>query len=113
MSKPSSEAIAQAALIEARLANEKKSLITSYLLWFITGWWCAGHYFYLGQWLLGILRIILLIVSIDGFNESSPAVMGFIILAVWWVADIILIPPLIKRNTVKQRKKLLAKANLS
>jgi hypothetical protein len=111
----SSDAIAKAALIEARLANEKKSTFTAYLLWFFFGF--AGiHYFYLSQRVLGAVRLIAAIalpfmMSAEAEQptiESSNAMLVLGVLAIWWVVDLFMIPCLIKKATAKRRKELRA-----
>jgi TM2 domain-containing membrane protein YozV len=77
-------------LIETRVANDGKSAVVAYLLWFFLGVF-AGHRFYLGRPLSAILQIL-----------SYFILIGF----VWWVIDFFLLPDMIRRENDNLRYRL-------
>ena len=116
--------VEQQMLIEARIANEKKSTLAAYLLWFFLGS-LAAHCFYLGKWKTGLLRLILGIVGILGFSiggigllastsqqqiEGSTAISSFfgvilLILGIWMIVDLFTIPKTIRQHQEALRQK--------
>ncbi len=77
-------------LIETRVANDGKSAVVAYLLWFFLGIF-AAHRFYLGRPLSAILQIL-----------SYFILIGFI----WWVIDFFLLPGLIRQENDNLRYRL-------
>ena len=82
----------QEMLIETRIANEQKSVLVAYLLWFFLGI-VSLHRFYLGRPVSAILQII-----------SYLIVIGII----WWLIDALLIPGMVDRNREELRRKYRA-----
>lgn len=78
-------------LIEARIANDRKSTGVAYALWFFLGI-ISAHRFYLGRPISAILQIL-----------SYFIVIGFI----WWVVDVFLIPDMVRRHTAKLRSQMM------
>ena len=77
-------------LIETRVANDGKSAVVAYLLWFFLGIF-AAHRFYLGRPLSAILQIL----------------SYFILIGVlWWVLDFFLLPGMIRQENDKLRNRL-------
>lgn len=81
----------QQLLIEARIANERKSTGVTYALWFFLGL-ISAHRFYLGRPISAILQIL-----------SYFIVIGF----AWWFIDAFLIPDMIRKHQAKMRSELL------
>lgn len=81
----------QEILVEARLANERKSVGVAYALWFFLGI-LSLHRFYLGRPVSAILQIL-----------SYFIVVGFI----WWIVDAFLIPDMVRQHSAKIREMLL------
>jgi TM2 domain-containing membrane protein YozV len=77
-------------LIETRVANDGKSAVVAYLLWFFLGVF-AAHRFYLGRPLSAVLQIL-----------SYFILIGF----VWWVIDFFLLPGMIRQENDKLRYRL-------
>lgn len=81
----------QQILIEARIANERKSAGVAYAFWFFLGI-VSAHRFYLGKPGTAILQIL-----------SYLIVIGF----VWWVIDAFLIPDMIRKHQARLRSEML------
>jgi TM2 domain-containing membrane protein YozV len=77
-------------LIETRVANDGKSAVVAYLLWFFLGVF-AAHRFYLGRPLSAILQIL-----------SYFILIGF----VWWVIDFFLLPGMTRQENDNLRYRL-------
>jgi hypothetical protein len=105
----------QLLLIEARVANEKKSVGLAYLLWFLLG--ALGiHNFYLGKILLGLFELLGGIVAI-GFLVSGTlaggaagglAFLGVLCLVVWgaaYIVDLFLIPRRVRLHSQRLRER--------
>ncbi|MFT3689278.1 TM2 domain-containing protein [Paenirhodobacter sp.] len=90
--------------IEQRIANEKKSALVAYLLWFFLGFFGA-HRFYLGRWVSGLVMLALF-----GIGSALAVVLvGYLplaVVAVWWVIDALLIPGMIGRDVRTLRDSL-------
>lgn len=90
--------------IEQRIANEKKSALAAYLLWFFLGFFGA-HRFYLGRWVSGLIMLALF-----GIGSALAVVLvGYLplaVVAVWWVIDALLIPGMIGRDVRGLRGRL-------
>lgn len=81
----------QEILVEARLANEKKSVGVAFALWFFLGI-ISAHRFYLGRPVSAILQIL-----------SYFIFVGII----WWVVDAFLITDMAHKHSAKVRENLL------
>lgn len=79
-------------LIEARIANEQKSVAVAYALWFFFGL-ISLHRFYLGRPISAILQIL-----------SYLVLIGFF----WWLADAFLIPDMARRYRARLRETMLS-----
>lgn len=85
-------------LIEQRIANEKPSTGTAYLLCFFLGAFGA-HRLYLGDKGTGILMLIL-----------GLTFVGLIVTGVWALIDLFLIPSMIARRIDELRTRLTLQA---
>lgn len=81
----------QQILIEARIANERKSTGVAYALWFFL-WFVSAHRFYLGRPGTAILQIL-----------SYFIFIGFI----WVLVDAFLIPDMIRKHQGQLRERML------
>lgn len=79
-------------LVEARIANEQKSVGVAYALWFFLGFFSA-HRFYLNRPGTAILQIF-----------SYFILVGF----VWWLIDAFLIGDMIERDRQRLRMRLMS-----
>lgn len=104
----------QQLVVEARVANEKKSAAIAYILWFFLGT-IALHSFYLGQWKIGLFRIILALFAYfelgAGLVEGDEGALGaawllIITLGIWLLVDLFRIPTIIKKLQNKQRQEI-------
>lgn len=77
-------------VVEARVANEQKSAVVAYLLWFFLGL-LSLHRFYLGRPGTAILQIL-----------SYFVLIGF----VWWIIDGFLIPGMVDGHRNRVRAKI-------
>jgi len=77
---------------------EKKSLLVAYLLWAFLGY-VGAHRFYLGRPLSGFIMLLLsgvtLLLAFASFGLLS---FLWLIVAVWWVIDALLIPGIAARR---------------
>lgn len=77
---------------------EKKSLLVAYLLWAFLGY-VGAHRFYLGRPLSGFIMLLLsgvtLLLAFASFWLLS---FLWVIVAVWWVIDALLIPGIAARR---------------
>lgn len=90
--------------IEQRLANEAKSPMVAYLLWFFLGA-IGGHRLYLGHGLSALLMAALTIIGIP----TAVVMFGLALLttvAIWWVWDAFAIPTMIDRQKHRIRRAL-------
>ena len=78
-------------LIEARIANDRKSTGVTYALWFFLGL-LSLHRFYLGKPGTAILQIL-----------SYFILIGFI----WWFIDAFLIPDMVRKHTDQMRSRMM------
>lgn len=99
----------------------KKSTGVAYLLWFFFGW-LGVHYFYLGNTGLGITRLALSVIPVIFLilfsvfatvgNDVAAgaflllAIMLFIVGVVWQIAEIFLIPSLVKNHNLQVIQKI-------
>ncbi len=108
----------QLLLIEARVANEKKSVGLAYLLWFLLGG-LGIHNFYLGKFLLGLFELLGGVVAIGllvtgtlaGGAAGGLAVLGILCLIVWgaaYIADLFLIPRRVRLHSQRLRERYAA-----
>ncbi|MBO9428744.1 TM2 domain-containing protein [Sulfitobacter sp. R18_1] len=96
----------QQMLIEQRVANEAKTPVVAYLLWFFLGSF-GGHRFYLGKKTSGIVMAVLTLVGI----LTTAILIGFLILigvGVWVLIDAIMIPKVLAEHREELRKELEA-----
>jgi hypothetical protein len=108
----------QLLLIEARVANEKKSVGLAYLLWFFLG--ALGiHNFYLGKILLGLFELLGGIVAIGllvtgalaGGAAGGLAFLGLLCLIVWgaaYIVDLFLIPRRVRLHSQRLRERYMS-----
>ena len=94
----------QMTYIEQRLANDKKSALVAYALWFFVGWFGA-HRFYFGKNKIAILFIALAFISIITF-VFLIGIATAIVLVVWVIVDAFLIPSWIVQDTQEKRERL-------
>jgi len=83
----------RALYIEQRIANERKSALVAYLLWFFVGM-LGAHRFYLGRWVSGLIMLVLFGIG----SALSFILVGYLPLAIvglWWLIDALLIPGMI------------------
>ncbi|NGM46833.1 TM2 domain-containing protein [Rhodobacter sp. SGA-6-6] len=85
-------------LIEARLANERKSTGVAYLLWFFLGG-LGAHRFYLGRPGTAVIQILLLL---TGIFLLVPLVFW----GIWLLVDLFLIPGMISGDLAARRAQL-------
>ncbi|QLQ19144.1 MAG: TM2 domain-containing protein [Exiguobacterium profundum] len=94
----------QQMLVEQRLANDKKSTLVAYLLWFFVGPFGA-HRYYLGKTASGLVMLALLIVGFLTVVLYIGAIfLG--ILGIWMIVDAFLIPGLVEQNTAAARERI-------
>ena len=97
--------IQQMTLAETRLSNEKKSVGTAYILWFLLGSF-AAHRFYLGSTGVAITQLILIWLG----ALLSAVVIGIpmIVVGVIWVfIDAFLIPGMVARDAEAKRSRIM------
>ncbi|WP_406720940.1 TM2 domain-containing protein [Thioclava litoralis] len=91
--------------VEQRVANEKKSALIAYLLWFFLPM-LGVHRFYLGRWMSGLIMLALF-----GIGTALAVILiGYIPLtfvALWWVIDALLIPGMIRRDMDEMRARYM------
>ncbi|KFE34408.1 TM2 domain-containing protein [Thioclava atlantica] len=96
---------ARALYIEQRVANEKKSALAAYLLWFLLPM-LGVHRMYLGRVGSGIIMLLL-----TGLGTLfAPVLIGYIPLAfvgLWWLIDALLIPGMISQGMAETRWRLM------
>ena len=103
--------------IEARVANEKKSVGLAYLLWFLLGG-LGIHNFYLGKILLGLFELLGGIVAIGllvtgtlaGGAAGGLAFLGILCLVVWgaaYIVDLFLIPRRVRLHSQRLRERYM------
>jgi TM2 domain-containing membrane protein YozV len=95
----------RALYIEQRIANEGRSALVAYLLWFFLGFFGA-HRFYLGRWASGLLMLVLFGVG----SALTFLLVGYIPLALvglWWLLDALLIPGMIAADNAALRFMLM------
>ena len=97
--------VSKLALIEARLANEKKSTVVAYLLWFFFGGF-GFHDFYLRKSMAGIGHLVLALFVFLGMFIPIIAMIAGGALFVWQVVDLFLIPSYIRAVTDADRLKM-------
>ncbi len=92
-------------LVEARIANESKSVLTAYAVWFFLVFFeCTGSTFNPG-------RLFMIVLTIGGFVVMlSGSALGALlaISAVIFLADLFLIPGMVERHRNELREKLSA-----
>lgn len=99
----------QLILVEQRLANDKKSTLVAYLLWFFLGGF-GVHRFYLGKTGSGAIMLGLLILGL--LTTVIYIGIAFLLaLAIWMIVDAFLIPGMITENTAQQRLRLQLEMN--
>lgn len=95
----------RALYIEQRVANEGRSALLAYLLWFFLGFF-GVHRFYLGRWVSGLLMLILFGIG----SALTVLLVGYLPLAfvaLWWALDALLIPGMIASDNAWLRLRLM------
>jgi len=92
-------------LIEARLANERKSVVVAYLLFLFLGGF-GFHNFYLGRILLGVIELALAILGWILIFAAGLGIVFLIPLGILLLIDLFIIPGGIKKNLDKRRHEL-------
>ncbi|OOY18343.1 TM2 domain-containing protein [Thioclava sp. DLFJ4-1] len=86
---------ARALYIEQRVANEKKSALLGYVLWFMLPM-LGVHRMYMGRVFSGVVML-----ALTGIGTLlSPILIGFIPLGLaglWWLIDALLIPGMVSQ----------------
>lgn len=94
----------QQLLIEQRVTNEAKSPFVAYLLAILL-WGFGAHRFYLGRYLSGAIML-----ALWGLGWlTAPILIGWIpiaFVALWMVADLFLIPGMIREDQAVLRQQL-------
>lgn len=94
--------------IEQRVANEGKSIIIAYLLWFFFGF-LGAHRFYLNEPIGSFGIILLTALGLLGPGMQIPYAFILFVIAAGWVAlDLFLIPGLVARSREEMRRDLIA-----
>lgn len=101
-------------LIEARVANDRKSAGLAYVLWFFIGGSGAQN-FYLGKPLLGLMQLgcavvggILVATGLAAGGASAAVGLGVLaLLGLTWIADLFLIPSRARAYSERVRRKML------
>ena len=94
----------RALYIEQRVANESRSALVAYLLWFFLGFFGA-HRFYLGRWGTGLVQLMLF-----GIGSALAFILiGYLplaLLGLWWLIDALLVPGMISADNAVLRWRL-------
>lgn len=91
---------------EQRVSNEKPSALVAYALWFFLGY-LGAHRFYLGRIGTGLMMLLLFGIG----TLTAPILIGWVplvILALWWVLDLVLISSIIRDKCDKIRDRVYA-----
>lgn len=75
-------------------STQSRSLAIAYLLWLLLGGF-GVHRFYLGHTRSGLYMLGLCILS-SILMVVAVGLLGYIALAIWWVADAFLMPSLLR-----------------
>jgi TM2 domain-containing membrane protein YozV len=113
--EPTNTELNRMMLIEARVANDKKSAGLAYVLWFFIGGSGAQN-FYLGKPLLGLLQLgcavvggVMLATGLAAGGTPSAAI-GIALLALLgltWIMDLFLIPSRVRAYSNRVRQRML------
>ncbi|QPZ90757.1 TM2 domain-containing protein [Thioclava electrotropha] len=99
---------ARALYIEQRVANEKKSALLGYVLWFMLPM-LGVHRMYMGRVFSGAVML-----ALTGIGTLlSPILIGFIPLGLaglWWLIDALLIPGMVSQDMAETRWRLMQEA---
>ncbi|PFG62834.1 TM2 domain-containing membrane protein YozV [Thioclava sp. ES.031] len=99
---------ARALYIEQRVANEKKSALLGYVLWFMLPM-LGVHRMYMGRVFSGVVML-----ALTGIGTLlSPILIGFIPLGLaglWWLIDALLIPGMVSQDMAETRWRLMQEA---
>lgn len=96
----------RALYIEQRVANESRSALVAYLLWFFLGFFGA-HRFYLGRWGSGLVQLVLFGIG----SALTFLLVGYLplaLLGLWWLLDALLIPGMISSDNALLRWQISA-----
>jgi hypothetical protein len=105
--------VQQQQLVEARVANDRKSVGLAYVLWFFLGLW-GIHNFYLSRpklalfQLLGAGAAVVIILTAGGSGSGGLGAVGGLILIAWgltFIGDVFFIPGRAKRYSEELRAK--------
>jgi len=113
-SEPTNTDLNRMMLVEARVANDRKSAGLAYVLWFFIGGTGAQN-FYLGKPLLGLLQLgcaviggILVATGLSAGSVSAVVGLGLLVLlGLTWIVDLFLIPSRARAYSEKVRRKML------
>lgn len=112
----------QLLLIEAKVANEKKSVALAYVLWFFLGG-IGVHNFYLGKMVLGLFELLgggvalwlmisgALTAEGTGAAGGGMALLGALVMVVWigaFIFDLFLIPRRVRLYSQRLREQYTA-----
>ncbi|OOY22359.1 hypothetical protein BMI86_01740 [Thioclava sp. DLFJ5-1] len=99
---------ARALYIEQRVANEKKSALLGYVLWFMLPM-LGVHRMYMGRVFSGVVML-----ALTGIGTLlSPILIGFIPLGLaglWWLIDALLMPGMVSQDMAETRWRLMQEA---
>ena len=95
-------------LIEQRIANDARSPVVAYLLWFFLGA-LGAHRFYLGATGTGIAMLLLFVLSWLTIAAYVGAVL-LVAFGIWWLIDASLIPGMVRSSREQLRQKLVSDA---
>ena len=101
----------QQMLVEQRLANEKKSVLVAYLLWFFLSG-LAAHRFYLGKTGSAVAMLLLF----WGGVALMVVYVGFLLVLVWgiwWLVDAFLIPGMVDQDASSKRSRIMNEVSLT
>jgi TM2 domain-containing membrane protein YozV len=98
-------------LIEQRVANEAKSTLLAYVIWFFVTGLFGIHRLYLGRKTSGLIMLCIGLLGII----MAPAGGHVILVAsfIWWLVDAFLIPGMVKVQKDEMRRRLTADAQIS
>jgi TM2 domain-containing membrane protein YozV len=97
----------KATLIEARVANEKKSTGLAYVLWFFLGG-LGVHNFYLRRPLLALVEVACVWIGVIGAFAAPPLALLAILGGILLFIDLFTIPGAVRRDMERIRTRVAA-----